>query len=127
MHLSNNIYLHRWPLIILDTQAVYGTEIAKTKNFQHGNQFVAHKDAVNDYAYDTEKRITTTYCYLPISVMRADNSWTVKTKYQKSYDVTVGLEKKSFYATMLHVTMTGFDMDYQKAKMIDSYDFEETF
>ena len=106
---------------------MYGTEIAKTKNFQHGNQFVAHKDAVNDYAYDTEKRITTTYCYLPISVMRADNSWTVKTKYQKSYDVSVGLGKKSCYATMLHVTMTGFDMDYQKAKMIGSYDFEETF
>ena len=126
-HLSNNIYLHRWPEIVLDTQAVYGTEIAQTKNFQHENQFVAHKDAVNDYAYDTEKRITTTYCYLPISVMRADNSWTVKTKYQKSYDVTVGLDKKPFYATMLYVTMTGFDMDYQKAKMIDSYDFEETF
>ena len=93
----------------------------------HGNQFAAHKDAVNDYMYDADKRITTTYYYLPISVTRVDNSWSVKTKYQKPYDVALGVDKKSFYATMLHVTMTGFDMDYQKAKMIDCYDFEETF
>ena len=106
---------------------MYGTEISKTLSFQHGNQFVLHKDTVNDYTYDANKRLTTTYCYLPISVMRADNSWSVKTKYQKSYDVELGSCTKSFYATMLHVTMTGFDMDYKKAKVIDCYDFEETF
>ena len=127
LYLSNDINLHRWPAIILDTQAVYGTEIANKISFEHGNQYVAHKDAVNDYMYDADKRITTTYCYLPISVMRADNSWYVKTKYQKAYEVQLGVEKKSFYATMLHVTMTGYDIDYQKVKMIDCYEFEETF
>ena len=82
--------------------------------------FVGYKDAVSKYAYDQKAKETVYYCHLPSSVMRAANTWMVQTKYLNTYTVY----GKTFYAAVLHVTMTGIDVDFKNPKEQKHISFE---
>ena len=82
---SKQYHPYRWPETILHPSIVYGSEFTRDKNFDTSRQFIAYKDAVGKYSYDQKTRQSVLYCYLPTSVTRNSDTWSVQTKYLKIY------------------------------------------
>ena len=104
----------------MDPSIVYGSDYLRDKNFGTSRQVVAYKDAVSKFTYEQKTRESVYYIYLPTCVMRATETWAVQTKYLKTYN----FQAKVFYAAVLHITMTGNDMDYLKPKALEKISFK---
>ena len=120
MSTSKQYYPYRWPHTILDPTIVYGSDYLKDKNFVNSRKVIAYKDAVSKFTYDQKTRESVFYIYLPTCVMRATETWAVQTKYLNTYT----FQNKTFYAAVLHITMTGNDIDYLKPKALENISFE---